>query len=125
MTFVVSRILSTLGTDGVERILQRELHEGAALHVDHANRTLGGVEHDGTSARRAGRIIDRTEQARFGWQVGMNFALVPDVVTARDHSGARAEQVDADLWGYAAAVGRVFAVDDDEIDPMLVADVRQ
>jgi hypothetical protein len=81
-------------------------------------------EQIGAPARRAGREIDRPQQALVLGDVGNDVALVPDVIAGGDaiHSGV--VQLGADLGRDTEACRRVLAVDHDEIEAELAAQAR-
>ena len=82
---------------------------------------LAVSQYDAPLSRRAGRVIERAQQAWLGVDVGQDFLLVPDVVPGGDDRRPGTQQVDGDARGDATAVRAVLAVDDDEIDPLALA----
>ena len=110
---------------GVKRVLKNRLHERARLHIDHAHFAFGRFQNDRAVARRAFRIIYRAQKPRLGSDKPDNVLLVPDVIAGRDDGSARAQKIDRDLSGDAATAGRVLAIDDREIDPVLFLQLRQ
>ena len=70
----------------------------------------------GAAARRAGRIVDRPDQARRALDEDQRLLLVPGMIAERDGVGAGVEQFAIDRLGDAEAAGGVLAVDDDEIE---------
>ena len=114
-----------LGVHGVERVFQDGLHERAPLDVDHGDVALGRREDDGPGPRRAGRVVERTQDARLGREVGEKLLLVPDMVAGGDDGHARAQEINGDPGRDAPAGGGVFPVDDDEIHPEFRTDVRE
>src|SRR5262249_32826845 len=70
----------------------------------------------GAAARRAGRIVERTDQARRALDEYQRVLLVPGVVAERDRVGAGVDEVLVDRLGDAEPAGRVLAVDDDEVE---------
>ena len=77
------------------------------------------LEQVGAPARRAGREVERPQQALVLGDVGDDVALVPDMVAGGDAVDAGIVQLGADLGGDAEARGGVLAVDDDEIEAEL------
>ena len=88
-------------------------------------RAVAAVEEIGAAARRAGRIIDRPQQARLALDEDQRLALVEDMVAERDAVGAGVEHLLADGLGDAEAAGRVLAIDDDEIERPAAAQLGQ
>lgn len=109
------------GLHDEERIFQRRLHEGAALHVDDGDFPFRRIENDAATAGRGGRVVQRAQQARLHVEMWDDFLLVPNVVAARDDRDFCAEQVGANLRRDAAPVRGVLAVHNDEINSTLIA----
>ena len=107
------------GVQCIERILQNRLHESARLHIDDAHLSLCRFENNGAVSRRARRIIDRTQQTRFGVDKWKDILLIPNVIARRYHGDACAQKIDRDLRGNPAPTCRVLSVHDDEIGAML------
>ena len=120
MTGVSSRMSSHDAVERRERVIERGLHESAALDIDDADLSLRRFEHDGALAGDALGVIDRAQQARLGVDEGGEIFLVPDVVAGGDDRDAGAQEVDGDPRRDAAAPGGVLAIDDDEIDAALL-----
>ncbi len=75
---------------GMKRVLQNRLHKRARLHVDHADFSLGRLQHNRSVAGRARRIIHWPEQARLKIKKGDNVFLVPNMIAACHHRHTRA-----------------------------------
>ena len=75
--------------------------------------------------RRPFRIIDWAEQAWLGVDEAENLLLVPDVIARGNNGNARAEEIDRDFPGNASTAGRVFAIHDDEIEPVFFFQLRE
>ena len=76
-------------------------------------------------AGRAGRIIDRAQEARLQVEKCHHIFLVPDVVASRDHRHTGPEKVDCYFSGDAATAGGIFTVYDCEIDSVACLQFRQ
>ena len=100
-------------------ILQNRLHECAALHVDHTDLSLRRFEHDRSASGRARRIIQRSEQSRFGVDKRKNIFLVPGVIASSHNRNAGPQKIDRDFAGDAATARGVLAVHDNKINLML------
>ncbi len=124
ITGVSSRNRATSASTARNGIFQARRREGAALHVDHGDFALRRFQHDRPRAGRAGRVVERAQQSRLRVDVAEDFLLIPDVVAAGDDRRSRAQQFDADPRRDAAPVGGVLAVDDEEVDPVLLAQAR-
>ena len=81
--------------------------------------------HDAARAGRAGRIVQRPEQARGLGDEGNDFLAVPGVVAEREDVGAGGEQGARHLGRQAEAVRGVLGVDHREIDAQPRAQVGQ
>ena len=77
------------------------------------------------AARRAGRIVDRTDEPRRPLDEHQRLLLVPGVIAERDRVGAGIDELLIDRLGDAEAAGGVLAVDDDEIEPPVAHQPRQ
>ena len=107
-----------LAVGGAERIVQIR-HVDAAHHVEHAHAApVGGPRHVAAAPRRVG-VVHRANQPRLDADVLEDFLLVPDVIAGRDDIHALRDQAVADLARDAVAAGRVLAVGDDQIDPVM------
>ena len=116
--------LASSASSGAERIVER-VHEQPAHDVDHHDLLAARrLEQVGAPARRAGRKVDRPQQALVLRDIGDDLALVPDVVAGGDAVDARLVQLGADLGGDAEARGGVLAVDHHEIEAELLAQPR-
>jgi hypothetical protein len=113
------------GVDHLER-LRCDPHEQAPQQVDHG---------DGYAVARrrcrepspgsvCGQVGGPDDAVRFR-QVGNDLAPPPDVVSERDHVGARRQQALGDLRGESGAVGGVLPVHDAEVDIQFLAQGRQ
>src|SRR5262249_9260419 len=83
-----------------KRILQRRIHERPPLRVHHCDLnpgTMRELQDNRSVAGRAGRIVDRAQEARLGVEVRNDLALVPNMIATRDHSDAATKKIDADL----------------------------
>src|ERR1700691_1866033 len=111
--------------DGRERIVQR-VHEKPRHGVRHHH--LAAVlerKHARALARRAGRKIQRPQQAWIAADIGNDLLAVPDVIAGGDDVGAGGVELGADLRRDAEAMRRVLAVDGDEIERQLAPQARQ
>ena len=69
-----------LALDGGEGVVER-VHEDAAHDVDDEDAApLRAVEHAGPAPRRAGRVVERAQEARLARDEDQRLALVEDVV---------------------------------------------
>ena len=75
--------------------------------------------------RRAGRIVERTDQPRRALDEHQRLALVPRMIAAGDDVGAGVDHLVVDRLGDAEAAGRVLAVDDDAIELPVALEARQ
>ena len=114
-----------LALDRGERIVER-IHEDAAHGVDdeHARAVLR-LDQRRAAARRAGRIIDRPDQARRALDEDQRLLLVPGVIAERDRVGAGVDEFAIDRLGDAEAAGGVLAIDHDEIELPVANEARQ
>ena len=55
---------------------------------------------------------------------GHDLLLVPDVIAGGDNGNAGAQKIDRDLRRNSASAGGVLAIDDDEIDRVLLLQLR-
>ena len=115
-----------------ERIFNRG-HEGAALGVEHRDLDRTSVyrlltpdfKHAAACPRRSFRIIQRTQEPLLIREQFRYFLLVPEMITAGDDINAESEQLRRNAWRDAVAAGGVLTVGDDEIQPVLLAQLRQ
>ena len=80
-----------------------------------------GGEEIGAPAWRAGREIQRPQQPLVLCDIGNDLALVPGMVAGGDTVDAGGVQLGADLSGDAEARSGVLAIDHDEIELLLLA----
>ena len=113
---LAERARRKLAVDRGERIVER-VHEDAAHGIDdqHA-RAVFRLDQRRAAARRAGRIIDRPDQARRALDEDQRLLLVPGVIAKRDGVGAGIDQLAVDRLGDAEAAGGVLAIDHHEIE---------
>ena len=105
-----------------ERIVQRRLHEGAALRVHHGDgRQVADFQNRAAFAGRAGRIIQRTQKARLVLQQFHDFLLIPQMVAGGDGVHAVGEKFRGDVGRDAVAAGGVLAVGDDDVEAVRIA----
>ena len=83
---------------------------------------MAGLGHPG--ARRSFREVRRPQQARITVDVGDDLPLVPDVVPGRQDVDAAIVELAAEALGQPKSAGRVFRVDDNEIDRELLPQDR-
>ncbi len=110
-----------LAVDGAEGAVDLG-HEDAAHGVD--DEYFGAVvrfEQRGAAAGRAGREVDRPDQAVLALDVDERVLLVEGVITQRDGVGAGVDQLEVDALGDAEAAGGVLTIDDQEIEIVALA----
>jgi hypothetical protein len=73
-------------------------------------------------AGRAGRIIQRAQKAFFVGEQFHDFLLVPQMVAGGDDVHARGKNFPGGFGRDAGAAGGVFAVGDDEVERVLLAE---
>ena len=101
-------------------------HEDAAHRVHDQNfGAVARLVEPGAAPRRAGGIVERTQQTRLALDEDESFALVPTVVAKRDCIGTRRQQVVANRFGDAEATGGILTVDHHEIEFVALDQVRQ
>ena len=93
--------------------------------IDQNTRAAFRLAQGRAAARRAGRIIDRPDQARRALDENQRLLLVPGMIAERDGVGAGFEQFVIDRFGDAEAAGGVFAIDHDEIELPVANEARQ
>jgi hypothetical protein len=99
----------------------RRSHEECALEVeDRHRRPVSGVDHDQPATRRARGQVRRPDDALGRLEVGADLAAAPDVVAERDRVGTRREQPVGQARRDPGPVGDVLAVDDAEVDAVLL-----
>ena len=104
----------------LERVVERR-HEEQAHDVDDEDaRAVPRRVDIGAASGRAGRIVDRAQEAVVAVGEGERLALVPDVVAGGDAIGAGRDQLLQNILGDAEAAGGVLAVHDDEVEAMLL-----
>ncbi len=114
-----------LALDSGERIVER-VHENAAHGIDDQRpRAVLRFDHGRTAARRAGRIIDRTDHARRAFDEDQGFLLVPGVIAERHCIGAGFDEFLIDRLCDAETAGRILSVDHDEIELPVTHELRQ
>src|SRR5579862_4083374 len=105
-----------LALDGRERIFER-VHENAAHGIDDQRaRTVFGLDHRRAAARRAGGIVDRTDQLWRALDEHQRLFLIPGVIAERDGVRAGLHQFTIDRLGDAETAGGILAVDYDQIE---------
>ena len=80
---------------------------------------IGVMDEPAATGRLVG-VVDRPQDGAIGVEVLVDLALVPDVVAARDHVDAAAQQLLGEARGEAHAGRDVLAVRDHEIDVPLM-----
>ena len=108
-----------------ERVVQ-QFHEQPRHDVNDPNTAApADVVLADAAPRRPRGVVHRPQHPTVGFHVGNDLGPVPGVVAAGDHVRPRFEQLLADLRGKPEAVGRILAVDDDEIERERLAELRQ
>ena len=97
--------------------LPREVHD--------AERDAVALDHAGAAARLRAHEVGRPEDVGLLVEVGLDLAVAVGVVAERDHVDAGGEQLVGVLRRDADAASGVLAVDDDEVEPELLAQARQ
>ena len=115
-----------LALHGEERVLERWLHEGAALDVDHTHGRMSLAGEDGAAlAGGAGRVVDGAHEAGFAIKELDDFLLVPKVIPAGDDVDACAVDIGRSLRSDSRTAGGVFAVGDHDINVERGAELGQ
>src|ERR1041384_2629574 len=117
------RLLAHLA-DGPVGLLERaveRLHVDASLHVQHPGLSLlAEVVHDEAVAGILGRVIERTKDVAVDGEKLSRTPVVPEMVSARDHVHADAEDALGVLLVDPLPLHEVLAVRDDEVDLVLL-----
>jgi hypothetical protein len=102
--------------DGRKRIVER-LHKEHAEHADHQDARAVPCRVDvGAAPRRAGRVVERTQEALLARREDQRLALIPNVVAGGHAVGPGIDDRLEGLLGDAKATGGVLAVHHDEIE---------
>ncbi len=111
--------------EGAERRVEL-VHEDTAHGIDDRDLvTIGQVVDEPATAGRIGRVVDRAQDRDIGVEMGIDLALVPDVVAAGDDVDAAGQQLVRERRREAHPGCDVLAVGDDEVEVELVPEVRQ
>src|SRR3990170_2317072 len=90
-------------------------HEHASLEVEHGDGHPILRGRDGRpAARHAGRVVERSDNARLRVEEFVGVPMLPDVVAAGDDIHAGAEDLVRHLTAQPRASGRVLTIGDDE-----------
>ena len=110
---------------GHKRIVQFR-HENAPLKIEHRDRRQSSrSKHVAAAANRCLRIIQRSQKTGFFAQQSRHLFLVPEMIAACDHIHSGRENFVGRLGGDARSPGRIFAIGNDEVDPVADAQFRQ
>src|SRR5690606_13811911 len=105
---------------GSKRAVDR-VHEHAAEHREHADtETAPRLEDPRSASDRLLRIVVRAKRSNVLFEEGEDLAAAPGVIPGRHHIRASADDLLEQVAGDAGALGRVLAIDDDEIDLLLL-----
>lgn len=99
-----------------ERIFQDWMHKRARLYVDHAHFSFGRLQYNCPRPGRPGRIIERTQETRLGFEERLNLLAIPNMIAGGDDRSARTQQFDGDPRRDAATGGCVLTIYDDKIE---------
>ena len=99
------------------------MHEDPAGQIDHPDRdTAAGRHHHASPAGSPFRIIGRPEQRLVILDEFHDLFLVPDMISGGQDIDMCGVELFDDLAGHAESRRGIFAVGDDEIDPVLLDD---
>ena len=109
-----------------EGIVEIGGHEDPAHDIgDENTRAVARLVKARTAPRRALRIVERPQEGRLVGGEMQGFALIPDVIARRHHIGAGFERCSKDILGDAETAGGVLPVHHDEIEPVILDQIRQ
>jgi len=97
-------------------VFQQLFHERASLQIDNCHLAFGSLENDAALAGHTSGVVERAEEARFGFDKRRHVFLVPRMVARGDDRDAATEEFDGEAARDAFASGGVFAIGDYEID---------
>ena len=97
-----------------------------SLQIEHGQRfPVSRLDDDNAVARVSRRIVCRPQYSRLLVEVRQNLFLVPDVVAGRQDVHAPIEELVGHLWRYAITRRRVLAIQNREIDGVLLLQFLQ
>src|SRR5262249_21186177 len=107
-----------------ERIFQVR-HEHATLQIEYSNGRFAGNSPDKAAVTgRISRIIQRANESRLAIQQFEHFLLVPEMIAGSDHIDAGGKNLGGSVECDARAAGGIFAVGNNEIEVVLLAQFR-
>src|SRR5580704_11229205 len=108
-----------------ERVVEW-IHENARhrVHDQHASAVLG-VDQRRAAARRARRIIDRTNEPRRAFDENERLLLIPSMIAERDRIDADIDQFAIDSFGNAEAAGSILAIGHNQIELPVANEIGQ
>ena len=83
------------------------------------------LTHGAAVAGRAGRIIQRTQKARLVLQQFQDFLLIPQMVAGSDGVHSVGKEIGGDVGSDPVAAGGIFAIGDDDVQPVNFAQLGQ
>src|SRR6185369_539918 len=108
--------------DNPKRIV-RGWHEYTPHHIEHCDFRVLHFPDPVSTARRVGRIVCRTNEARLFADVFNRFFLIKDVIAGGHHVDAGRKQLFAQGGCDGKTASEIFGVHDGEIDVVLLAQV--
>jgi hypothetical protein len=99
-----------LGGCGKKRVLKGCFHEGPALQIHDADRSVCGIENDTSSTRSTRGVIQGAQEPWFRGEEWDDFLLIPDMIPRRNDGDPTTHQGDGKFRSNAPAGRGVFAV---------------